>query len=139
SSGSLVNDGTLTASAAGSELYFQGVAVAQSYSGAGAIPAPLAALSLDHPAGVSIGAGVAPNIVALRVNLIRGVLANSQKITLGAADTSTALTQIGGAGVTGAGGSYDSAPAFGIGAGGYSVSYLQEGASRSTGFEIPPG
>jgi hypothetical protein len=137
--GSLANDGTLTGAATGSELYFLGSATPQSYSGAGTVPSPVAILSVDNPAGVSISASLAANIVTRRVNLIRGVLGNSQKITLGNgnADTLSAITQLGGSGVTGAAGAYDASPVFNPGTGGVAVSYLQEGSPRTTGFEIP--
>ena len=39
--------------------------------------------------------------------------------------------------MVGAGGSYDASPVFNPGSGGISVSYLQEGVARTTGFEIP--
>jgi hypothetical protein len=137
SGGNLVNDGTLTASAAGSELYFLGSGSPQSYSGSGSTSSPVAMLSVDNPSGFSLASGPAANVVARQVNLIRGVLGNSQKLTLGLADATPALTQVGASGVTGAAGSYDTAPGFNPGPGGISVSYLTEGAPRTTGFEIP--
>src|SRR5262249_58799432 len=135
--GSLVNDGPLPGSAANSELYFLGTTAPQSYSGSGLVAAPLSILSVDNPAGVSISPTLSSNLVTRQVNLIRGVLTNSQKITLGNADASTAITQVGAAGVTGTGGSYDASPLFNPGAGGVSVSYLQEGTPRTTGPQTP--
>ncbi|HEY3215594.1 MAG TPA: putative Ig domain-containing protein, partial [Candidatus Eisenbacteria bacterium] len=137
SSGSLVNDGILTASASNSELYFLDGGTPQTYSGAGSIPSPVAILSVDNPAGVSIAPGLAANVVTRRVNLIRGVLGNSQKVTIGNADGVTAVTQVGAAGLSSTAGSYDTYPVFNPGVGGIAVSYLQEGAPRTTGFEIP--
>jgi hypothetical protein len=139
SSGNLVNNGTLTAAPTNSELYFLGGGTPQSYSGSGTIPAPVASLSVDNPSGFSIDPAVAANVVTRRVNLIRGVLGNSQKLTLGNgnADTLSAVTQVGAVGVTGTAGSYDAAPVFNPGTGGVAVFYLQQATPRTTGFEIP--
>src|SRR5262245_11866807 len=138
SGGNLTNDGTITASAAaGNEIQFLGTATPQAYSGSGSVPSPLPLFSVDNPAGVTLSPSLAANIVVRRVRLVRGLLSNSHKLTLGHADASTASTQVGAVGVTGAAGAYDASPVFNPGSGGVSVSYLQEGVARTTGFEIP--
>jgi len=136
--GSLVNDGNLLAATGSSELYFSGTASPQTYSGSGVVAGPIVAFSVNNPAGVTLDAGLASNLVARRVSLVRGTLGNSNKLTIGNADSVVAETQIGEIGVAGTGGSYDVAPVFNPGSGGYAVSYVQEGL-RSTGLEIPAG
>jgi hypothetical protein len=107
--------------------------VTQTYEGSGTVTAPLTALEIDNNAGVTIGAG----LTTARVNLLRGALTNSNLITIGGGGETAGATQIGFAGNTGTGGSYDVAPTFSFGAGGYSVIYAQETAARTTGYEIP--
>ena len=140
SGGGLANEGTLTGAGTGSELYFQGTASPQTYSGSGVITIPLQGngLTVDNPAGVTIDAVVPQNLVTQRVNLVRGTLYNSQKLTLGNVDTvTTTVIQIGAAGLTDPGGSFDTFPTLNLGPAGLSIVYLQEGAARTTGFEIP--
>ncbi|HEY6193854.1 MAG TPA: putative Ig domain-containing protein, partial [Candidatus Eisenbacteria bacterium] len=134
--GSLTNSGTITGTTTGSELYFSGSSTPQTYSGSGTIAIPLPTLSVDNPAGVTIDTGIPQAIVTWQANLIRGVLHNSQMVSLGDT-THIGITAIGAAGLTSAGGSYDTYPSMTTGALGLSVSYLQEGAPRTTGFEIP--
>ena len=109
---------------------------AQSYSGSGTVcTAPLTALEIDNPSGVTMSAG----LVTARVNLLRGTLANSDLVTIGNGGATSGTTQIGFAGNTGSGGSFGAAPTFGYGTGGYSAIYAQEGSGRTTGYEIPSG
>ncbi|MFN8178071.1 MAG: FlgD immunoglobulin-like domain containing protein [bacterium] len=114
-----------------------GARAAQSYTGAGTVTPPLGALELDNPAGLMIDPASAV-IVAGRVNLFRGTLINSNRITLGNGGTTAATTQLGGIGLLVAGGSFDQPPTFNYGTGGYVLIYSQEGVGRTTGFEIPP-
>ncbi|MGH2570533.1 MAG: beta strand repeat-containing protein, partial [bacterium] len=144
SAGGIVNDGTLTGTGGASEIYFLGAPEGgkpQTYSGAGIVTTPLrgAGLTVDNPIGVILDPGLSTNIVTGQVNLVRGTLYNSGKITLGHPDSlSTALTRIGAAGLATAGGSYDTHPVFNPGSAGVAVQYLQEGTARSTGYEVPP-
>ncbi len=159
------NNGTLNGTTIGSRLYFLGsgslasaagdpladgiempvlpprgfppLAVAQTYGGAGAINAPaLDGISIDNPSGVTISPAIPANIATLRVNLFRGLLTNSNKVTLGSGSGSAAV-QIGSPGQAAVGGSFDASPSFNIGAGTYSLVYSQENAPRTTGFEVP--
>lgn len=107
--------------------------VTQTYEGSGTVTAPLTALEIDNTAGVTMGAGLA----TARVNLLRGTLTNSNLITIGNGGETAGVTQIGFAGNTSPGGSYDVAPTFSYGSGGYSVIYAQESAARTSGYEIP--
>ncbi|MGH9869109.1 MAG: hypothetical protein ACREAA_13205, partial [Candidatus Polarisedimenticolia bacterium] len=131
--GQLSNSGTMTPAAAGSVLEFVGSAP-QTWSGA-SVTAPLDGLTIDNPAGVTITANP---FTALRVNLLRGTLVNSNKATLGNGGTTAAITQYGSPGQTAPAGGYDVAPAFNPGSAGVQVLYLEEGSPRSTGLEIPP-
>ena len=138
SEGNLINQGVLTGSTTGAELYFLGTATPQTYSGSGLITAPLrgSGLTVDNPAGLTIDSGVPQSVATVRVNLVRGTLHNSQLITLGDVGA-VATTQVGASGLASAGGAYDTYPVVHPSATGSAVLYLQEGASRVTGFEIP--
>jgi hypothetical protein len=133
----VTNNGTITGSTTSSRLYFLGGAAPQLYTGSGSVTAPLDGLSIDNPLGVTIDAAIPANIVALRVNLFRGTLVNSGKVTLGNGGTTTATTQIGSTGLLDPAGSYDGFPVLNLGTGGHSVLYIQEGVARTTGFETP--
>lgn len=108
----------------------------QTFSGTGTVVEYLYTLSIDNPLGVSITSD--NQVVTARVNLFTGTVTNSNKITIGYAGTSMGATQIGSAGLTSAGGSYDQAPTFDYGPGRYDVLYAQEGVGRTTGLEVPP-
>jgi hypothetical protein len=136
---SVSNGGTLTGTTAGSTLAFSSASLAQSYSGTGTVTAPLANLTIDSPAGVTLSSGLASNVIVTNANLFRGTLTNSNKLTLGNGGSTSALTTIGRVGLATAAGAYDVAPTFNAGSGGYSVSYQPEGGGHTTGFEIPSG
>lgn len=114
---------------------FPGTRAAQTYTGTGLVTAALDGLSIDNPSGVTISS--TNNILTLRVNLFRGTLINSNKVTLGNGGTTTAVTQIGSVGLLVPAGNYDVTPTFNLGSGGYQVLYQPEAAVRVTGFEIP--
>ncbi len=137
SRGNIQNNGVINVNGGNSLLSFFGSATPLSYSGTGTITAPLPNLTIDNPAGVTIDQD-APAITILNANLRRGTLTNSDKIIIGNGGTTAAATQIGFMGSTEQGGSFDESPVFNIGTGGYSVTYAQESAARTTGFEIPP-
>jgi hypothetical protein len=136
---SFSNTGTLTGTTAGSTLAFSSATLAQTYTGTGTVTAPLANLTIDSPSGVTLSSGLAANVVATNVNLFRGTLVNSNKLTLGNGGATSALTTIGRVGLATAAGAYDVAPTFNAGSGGYSVSYQPEGGGHTTGLEIPSG
>jgi hypothetical protein len=133
------NDGTLVGSTAGSRIRFQGAAGPQTYAGSGAVQGALDGLIVDNLAGVTISAGIPANLPVLRVDLLRGLLGNSNRITLGNGGATSAVTQIGTAGLAVTAGSYDQAPVFNPGTAGCSVLYMEENSHRTAGFEIPPG
>ena len=134
----LTNDGTIDGGLAGSHLYFFGNA-AQTYDGAGTtgtMGSPLATLDLDNGSTVTLGA-LPLALIATRANLFRGTLVHSDRLQLGVGGASSAVTQIGATANPSAGGSYDVAPTFDVGTGGYSLLYEGEAAARTTGVEIP--
>jgi uncharacterized repeat protein (TIGR02543 family) len=134
----LTNDGTIDGGLVGSHLYFFGNS-AQTYGGAGTngtTGSPLATLDLDNGSTVMLGA-LSPIIVAARANLFRGMLVNSDRLQLGVGGASSAVTQIGVTANPSAGGSYDVAPTFNVGTGGYFLLYEGETVGRTTGAEIP--
>jgi hypothetical protein len=132
--GDLTNDGTLAGTTADARLEFGGTSP-QAWSGTGSVTTPLDGLTIDNPAGVTITANP---FTTLRANLLRGALTNSDRITLGNGGATSAVTQIGSAGLTSPGGSYDLSPTFNAGSGGVQVLYEQESVARVTGPEIPP-
>jgi len=123
----LTNNGSLDGAAAGSTISFSGSG-SQQYEGAGA--ASLENLIIDNADGVVLD-NLTNGITASNVYLKRGVLTNSDKLTVDAA------IEIGSPGLLTAGGSFDRAPLFGSGT--CAVRYMHEGANRATGYEIPPG
>lgn len=134
-SGDITNNGTITGTASNSRLWFYYGDRVQTLSGSGAFTAPLNELRIESPSGVSI-THTNP-VTALRVSLVRGTVTNSNRITLGNGGTTAGTTQIGDSGSPYAGGSYDVSPTFNAGSSGIRVEYAQEGAPRTTGFEIP--
>ncbi len=130
------NNGTLTGTTTSSRLsFFSPTNTAQVFAGTGAVTAPLDGLSVQNTGGLTITHTNA--FQTLRVNLFAGTITNSNKITLGSGAAAAVTVQIGAAGSTQVGGSFDVAPTFNLGTGNYGVLYLQETAARTTGLEIP--
>jgi hypothetical protein len=79
-------------------------------------------------------------IVAYNLNFNgQSPITHSNNIILGNGLTQSVLVQIGVAGYSnGNVGTFDTFPTFNLGTGTYTVYYLQEGAMRNTGYEIPP-
>jgi hypothetical protein len=130
---SFTNNGTVNGTTASSRFYFLGSG-AQTYSGSGLVTAPLASLDMDNPSGLTLSS--TNQIITSRVDLFRGTITNSNKITLGNGGVTTAATQFGVAAGTTPGGSYDQSPVFNA-PGSYGIVYAQESVGRTTGFEIP--
>jgi hypothetical protein len=129
------NDGVLTGTSGTlSFVNFTGSA-AQTLAGSGTVLTNIASLNMQNTAGLTI-THTNPIIVA-RVNLFQGTITNSNKITFGTGAAVNCTTQIGSAGLTTPGGSFDAAPTFNLGTGTYTLIYQQESVSRTTGFEIP--
>ncbi len=134
----VVNNGAITATGASARFDFGGPA-AMSYSGTGTFG------TLATPfAGVGVSANsifqttLSAPIVVNRINLFQGGFINSGQITLGNGGASTTVVQIGSAGLTTPGGSFDVSPVHNQGTGGQIMLYLFETAARTTGVEINP-
>ncbi|WP_190242568.1 T9SS type A sorting domain-containing protein [Hymenobacter lapidiphilus] len=129
---SLTNNGTLTASATNSNLYFAGSAP-QTLTGTGTFT-PLRTLTVDNNGG-----GVTLNVpvVAYRVNMFTGNLNGTTNLTVGDASPIFFVIQIGVGSNPGPSGSFTSAPTFNIGNGALQLTYAPETTNRTTGFEIP--
>ncbi|CAN5577889.1 hypothetical protein BH10BAC5_BH10BAC5_20120 [soil metagenome] len=130
------NNGTLTGTTSSSRLsFFSATNAAQTFAGSGVVTAPLDGISVQTTGGLTITHTNA--FQTLRVNLFAGTITNSNKITLGTGAALAVTVQIGAAGSTQVGGSFDVAPTFNLGTGNYGVLYLQETAARTTSVEIP--
>ncbi|MBS7788263.1 hypothetical protein KIH23_13225, partial [Flavobacterium sp. CYK-55] len=134
---SLVNNGVMTGTASASTLqFFSPTNVAQTLSGSGTVLTNIGTISVQNTSGLTITHTNA--IPTLRVNLFNGTITGSDKITLGTGAALNTTVQIGYAGNTLAGGSFDVAPTWNLGTGTHAVIYAAELASRTTGLEIPP-
>jgi hypothetical protein len=136
-SGNVINNGTINGTVAGSRLYFLGGGVAQTYAGTGAVTIPLVQIDMDNPLGLTIDPAATGIVISTRINLFRGTITNSNKLTIGNGGATQKDVQYGvAAGVT-PGGNFDQAPIFNLGTGSYVVTYAQESVPRTTSFEIP--
>src|SRR5262249_44752843 len=120
---------------AGGTLAFVSETLAQTYTGSGVTSGAIDGITVDSPSGLTLGNS--SNFVTLNARLSRGTVTNSNKLTLGAGGAAAVQTVIGKVGLSTAGGSFDVAPVFNLGSGGYSVSYQSEAGARTTGVEIP--
>lgn len=134
---SFTNEGVVNLGSTASALTFLG-AVPQTLGGAGSFPGLLATFELNNAAGLTIANTIAGNLATTRVNLTRGLLTQSGRLTIGSGGTSSASTQIGGTGVSTGGGSFDASPVYNLGTGGYALTYAAEGLPRVSGFEWSP-
>lgn len=134
--GNLVNNGSILSSettTTTSRINFSNSPNAQTISGSGVFTARVSGIGVSNPLGLTISAPV----LTQSVNLFSGTITGASNITIGTGDALPATVQIGQANNTTPGGSFDSAPVFNLGTGTYSVLYLGETTSRTTGFEIP--
>jgi uncharacterized repeat protein (TIGR01451 family) len=131
------NNGTLIGTAAGTRFYFLGVSGGTTYTGNGVVTAPLTAWEVDNPGNVTINPAV-NQIVAARVNMFRGGIIGSAKLTIGNGGATTAVVQFGVTGATAAVTGFDVPPVFNPGTGGVNMLYAPEITGRTTGNEIPP-
>jgi hypothetical protein len=135
---SLVNNGAIATQGTSSRLDFA-ASGPMSYSGTGTL-----GTATTPFAGVGISSNSVFPITLLspifvnRVNLFSGGFINSNQITLGSGGTSTTVVQVGSAGLTVPGGSFDVSPVHNQGSGGQILIYAQESVPRTTGFEINP-
>jgi hypothetical protein len=133
---SLVNEGAIGVQGTSSRFDFNATGP-MSYSGAGTfgtLAAPFTSVSANSLSQTTL---LSP-IVTNRVNLFTGGFINSGQFTLGNAGTSTTVVQIGSAGLTSAGGSFDVSPVHNQGSGGQILIYANESTPRTTGPEINP-
>lgn len=134
--GNAVNNAGATITATGdyTELYFNGTSP-QTFTNNGTVTAPLSSLSLESNSTLTLSGS--SQIVTTRVNLFNGTIVNSNRITLGSGGTSYATVQRGVASNAQPAGSFDVAPLFDAGSGGYYVLYTSSSVAYYTGFEIP--
>lgn len=136
---SIVNNGTIVGSTAGSTWYFQNTSpMVVSGSGIqGTNAAPIVALSIDSTGGVDF-ATLVNNAILRRINLFTGSTTGSGKLTLGAGDAVVNIVQIGNATTATAAGNFDVPLTFNLGTGGQTIFYLRETGTRTTGNEVNP-
>lgn len=133
---SLANSGAIVVQGASSRVDFNANGP-MAYSGTGTFgtaAAPFTSVGSNSPFQTTLQAP----IVTSRVNLFVGGFINSNQITLGNGGTSTTVVQIGSAGLTTPGGSFDTSPIHNQGSGGQVVLYANETTARTTGPEINP-
>lgn len=132
----LTNNGTLTHNGASSRFIWFLANLPQTYTGTGSVTAPMTSFEAQN-GNVILDSSV-QNIVVRRVIIFAGNIVNSSKLTLGNNDATVNNIQIGNTTTPTAGGTFDSAPTFNLGAGGLNISYLRTNNSITTGPEIPP-
>lgn len=135
--GSFTNNGTLTGTVAGTRFYFLGGFGPTTYSGTGVVTAPLTSWEIDNPDNVTIDPA-ASQVTVLRYNNFRGGLINSNKLTLGNGGATTAIVQLGVAGVSATINGFDVPPVYNPGTGGINLLYAPELTGRTMGNEVPP-
>ncbi|HKI02664.1 MAG TPA: fibronectin type III domain-containing protein, partial [Thermoanaerobaculia bacterium] len=131
------NNGTLTGTAALTRFYLLGGSGPTTYTGTGVVTAPLTSFEVDNVAGVTINPTVS-QIVTARFNNFSGGLTGSGKLTIGNGGATTAVVQLGVAGVTQPVNGFDVPPVFNPGTGGVILLYAPELTGRTTGPEMPP-
>jgi uncharacterized repeat protein (TIGR01451 family) len=132
------NNGTLTGTTANTRFYFLGGAGPTTYNGTGVVTAPLTSFEVDNVAGVTIDPATTNQITATRFNNFSGGLTGSGKLTMGNGGATTAVVQLGVAGVTQVVNGFDVPPVFNPGTGGVILLYAPELTGRTTGNEMPP-
>jgi len=132
------NNGTLTGTAVSTRFYFLGGSGPTTYNGTGVVTAPLTAFEVDNVAGVTIDPATVNQIATLRFNNFSGGLTGSGKLTVGNGGATTAVVQLGVAGVTQPVNGFDVPPVFNPGTGGVNLLYAPELTGRTTGPEMPP-
>ncbi|MBL8298437.1 MAG: DUF11 domain-containing protein [Rhodanobacteraceae bacterium] len=132
----ITNNGTLTSNGANSRFVAASPATNVTYQGTGVVTAPMTSLELQNDLNFTFDPAVS-NVVVNRVILFNGNFVNANKLTLG--NGGSATVQIGNTTTPTAGGSFDVAPAFDLGASGVqNLLYLRTTRSRSTGPEVVP-
>jgi hypothetical protein len=139
---SFTNNGVVGTQGTGSRFDWA-ASGAMSYAGIGTFgtagtPFGGVGMSANSPTGSNTAIN-AP-IVLFRVNVFSGGFTNSGSITFGNGGVSTTVIQLGNSTTATNAGTFDVSPIFMLGSGGHILLYLRTtGATRNTGFEIPPG
>lgn len=134
---SIVNNGTLTSTGTSARFITFRPATPISYSGTGNVTAPMNSLELQNDLAFTFDPGV-NNVVTNRVIIFSGSFVGANKITLGSGGTSTGIIQIGNTTTPTGGGTFDVAPAFNLGSGGQTISYLRTANAKTVGPEVNP-
>ncbi|KAA9325364.1 T9SS type A sorting domain-containing protein [Hymenobacter busanensis] len=129
----ITNNGTLTGSATGSRLYFQGT-TAQTFGGTGTVTAPLAQVTFQN---ASTGVTLNQPIVTRNVAMFRGNVINANNLTVQSSSTALAVISFGLTNPTSSAGNFDVAPTFDVATSGLYLIYNPELAPRTTGVEVP--
>ncbi|MBD2721504.1 Ig-like domain-containing protein [Hymenobacter armeniacus] len=129
----ITNNGTLTGTATGSRLYFQGT-TAQSISGTGTVTSPLLQITFQNSStGVTVGMPITTRNVAM----FRGNVISSNNLTVQSSTTALAVISFGLTNPTSSAGNFDVAPTFDVSTSGLYLIYNPELAARTTGVEVP--
>ncbi|WP_280638228.1 T9SS type A sorting domain-containing protein [Hymenobacter sp. 5317J-9] len=129
----ITNNGTLTGTATGSRLYFQGT-TAQSIGGTGTVTSPLLQITFQNSStGVTVGMPITTRNVAM----FRGNVINANNLTVQSSTTALAVVSFGLTSPTSSAGNFDVAPTFDVSTSGLYLIYNPELAARTTGVEVP--
>ena len=132
----IVNNGSITGSAAGSTMFIDGAgAVTYSGTGSAGFGIPIHTLNIATTSNFNINSS--QNIFAQNIGLLNGNVVNSNKITLGNA-INDVVVEIGSATLPGGSpGYFDVQPTYNMGTGRQTLKYFH-GNGRTMGFEINP-
>ena len=133
----ITNNGTIDGTGAATRLIFFSTNTANVYTGSGVVTAPLPSLELQNDIGLTIDPA-SPNIPVGRIIIFSGSFTNANKLTLGNGAATTGIIQIGNTTTPTDGGTFDVPPAFNLGSGGQTISYLRTTNSKIIGPEVNP-
>lgn len=138
----VTNNGAITASGANSRFDWA-ASGPMSYGGTGTFgtavtPFGGVGMSANSPTGNNTN--ITAPIILFRINIFSGGFTGSSNITFGNGGASTTVIQLGNSTTATNAGTFDVSPTYVLGTGGHILLYLRTtGATRNTGFEIPPG
>lgn len=133
----LTNNGTITHNGASSNFVWFLATAPVSYTGSGAVTAPMTSFEVQATMGLTIDPA-SLNIIVGAIRLISGSVINSSRITLGNGAATTGIVQIGNTTTATAAGTFDVPFTFNLGTGGQTISYLRTTTARTTGPEVHP-
>lgn len=139
-SSTLSNNGTITYAGVNTSLIFNGDENACTYKGTGVMETNGTGINLvvNNTSGLVIDPAINNNLIVNKLQLVRGSITNSHKITLGTGLSSNSTISFGASGALVAPGNFDVAPLFNIGTGGLRLEYLGPALNREIGHEMPP-